>query len=141
MTRPTRLTVPEHNPVFGGNAGFEKARYSPAVAANGFLFISGQVGFALDGTMPDDLEQQADNAFLRLRELLRLHGLSFSDLVDLVTYHVDIQSRFDRFVTVKNRHIEQDFPAWTAVGVTALARPAMQIEIKATALFPSEAAR
>jgi enamine deaminase RidA (YjgF/YER057c/UK114 family) len=135
------LIVPDNNPVFGGNTSFENARYSAAVSANGLLFISGQVGFAPDGTMPDELEPQADNALRRVGEILRLNGLSFADLVELVTYHVDIKTQFQRFVPVKNKYITADFPAWTAIGVAALARPPMLIEIKATAVFPVGAAR
>lgn len=141
MGEISRLIVPENNPVFGGNKNFENARYSAAVAANGFLFISGQVGFAPDGNMPDTLEEQADNAFRRMGELLSLQGLSFSHLVEIVTYHVDIKTQFQRFVPVKNKFIAEDFPAWTAIGVAALARPPMLIEIKGTAVLVSGASR
>ena len=37
-------------------------------------------------------------------------------------------------VEIKAEYIKSDFPAWTAIGVTALAFPGQRLEIKATAL-------
>ena len=132
MTTISRLAIPEQNPVFGGNTGFNNSKYSPAVEAGGLLFISGQTGMELDGTWSADAERQIDLAFKRLGEILRLKDLDFTDLVEIETYHTDIPAHWQTFVAVKNRYIVQDFPAWTAVG-TQLVRPGMIVEIRAVA--------
>jgi enamine deaminase RidA (YjgF/YER057c/UK114 family) len=46
----------------GRQALYEKNRYSPAIASNGFLFVSGQVGSREDGSPEPDLEAQVRRA-------------------------------------------------------------------------------
>lgn len=43
------------------------------------------------------------------------------------------------FRAVKERFIKSDFPAWTILGVAALARPELVIEIKAVAAVRKQA--
>lgn len=130
----TRLVIPDQNPVFGGNAGFERSKYAAAIEAGGLLFISGQAGLSPDGTIPEgDIHKQCSNAFDRLAEILRLKGLDFTDLVEIETLHVDIATHWAAFVEVKNRYMTGEYPAWTALGVPALARAPMLIEIRAVA--------
>jgi enamine deaminase RidA (YjgF/YER057c/UK114 family) len=38
---------------------------------------------------------------------------------------------------VKDEFIPEDYPAWTVVGVTALALPELKVEIRATAVIGS----
>ncbi len=136
-----RLEIPSDTPYFGGNEMFERFKYAAAVEVGPVLYISGQVGVALDGTVPTDPELQFDLAFLRLGEILKLKGLDFGNLVDLVSYHVDIHAHMAKFVEVKDRYLVRDFPCWTTIGVAALARPAFLVELKATAAIrPSTAA-
>ena len=134
MSQIQRLRLAEDNPVFGGNKVFDLFRYSPAVRGAGLLFIAGQVGMRADGSIPETAAEQADFAFQRLGEILRNEGLGFGDLAELVTFHVDIGSQLTAFRDVKDRYVTQEFPAWTIVGVAALARPNLLIEIKAVAV-------
>lgn len=133
MSTIQRLRIAEPNPIFGSNRVFDLFKYSPAVRSGGLLFISGQIGMRPDGGIPDSAAEQADLAFHRLREILRMEGLGFADLVELVSYHVDIENQLTEFRAVKDRYIETDFPAWTILGVSALARPNLLVEIKAIA--------
>jgi len=127
------LTLPEGHPVFGSNKIFELFQYNPAVESNGLLFIAGQIGMRADGTIPEDVAEQCDLAFQRLGAILEARGLGFEDLVDLTSYHVDIDQHLTTFREVKERYVKQDFPAWTILGVAALARPILKIEVKAVA--------
>jgi enamine deaminase RidA (YjgF/YER057c/UK114 family) len=45
------------------------------------------------------------------------------------------------FSKVKSEFIQEDYPAWTAVGVTGLAMPQFLFEIKATAVIGSGASK
>ncbi|KJZ20314.1 RidA family protein [Loktanella sp. S4079] len=128
------LTIPEGNAMFDGyRAAFEKYGFSPAVKSGDFLFISGQVGARPDGTAPTDVGAQTELAILRIQELLRLAGLDLSDLVDVTSYHVDIENTLEEFMAVKQRFIKSPFPAWSIIGISGLSRPELKIEIKATA--------
>ena len=128
---------PDQGPFAGdGAAVFDKFGYAAAVKANGMLYVSGQIGLNPDGSLPDDDQTQFVNAFDRLDAILKTAGIGFTDVVDLVSYHVGIHEHFADFVAVKGRYIPEPFPAWTAIGVAALARPGLVIEIKAVALMP-----
>lgn len=128
-----RLRLPENDPTFGSNKVFDLFKYSPAVKANGLVFIAGQVGLRPDGTVPDSAEEQIRLAFLRLGAILQHEGLGFEDLVELVSYHVRIDEQLSIFREIKDEFIKSDFPAWTILGVASLARSNMLIEIKAVA--------
>ena len=60
-------------------------------------------------------------------------GLGFEDLVELVSYHVEVDTQLADFRAVKDRWITQDFPTWTILGVAALARSGLVVEIRAVA--------
>jgi hypothetical protein len=40
----------------------------------------------------------------------------------------------DRLMSVKDRYYKGEYPAWTGVGVTALAMPGLMVEIKCVAI-------
>lgn len=129
----TTITLPNPHPVFGSTEVFKTFNYAPAVAAGGLLFIAGQIGVRADGTVPDTAEEQIDLAFQRLGAVLQAAGLGFEDLVELVSYHVDVGQQLSSFRAIKDRYIQAEAPAWTILGVAALARPTLLVEIKAVA--------
>ncbi|MGM3276717.1 RidA family protein [Ralstonia sp. 24A2] len=130
----TTITLPNPHPVFGSTDVFKTFNYAPAVAAGGLLFIAGQIGMRADGTVPDTVEEQIDLAFQRLGAILQAAGLGFEDLVELVSYHVDVDQQLAAFRTIKDHYIQAEVPAWTILGVAALARPTLLVEIKAVAV-------
>ncbi|WP_055325651.1 RidA family protein [Ralstonia solanacearum] len=133
--QPSKTTIALSNPhpVFGSTEVFKTFNYAPAVAAGGLLFIAGQIGIRADGTVPETVEEQIDLAFRRLGAILQAAGLGFEDLVELVSYHVDVDKQLAAFREIKDRYIQADAPAWTILGVAALARPTLFVEIKAVA--------
>lgn len=133
MSNIQRLRLPENDPTFGSNKIFDLFKYSPAVRANGLVFIAGQVGIRPDGTIPETAEEQIRIAFNRLQAILEHEGLGFENLVELVSYHVRIDEQLTTFREVKDEFIKSDFPAWTILGVNSLARDTLLIEIKAIA--------
>lgn len=133
MTAISRLRLPDDDPTFGSNRIFDLFQYSPAVSANGMVFIAGQVGLHPDGSIPASAKEQAGLAFERIAAILRHLDLDFSDVVELVSYHVGISAQLSDFRAVKEHYIRADFPAWTILGVAELARPELLIEIKVVA--------
>ena len=133
MSKIERLRLPDDDPVFGGNRIFDLFQYSPAVTANGLVFIAGQIGVRADGSLPESAVEQADLAFQRIGAVLGHLGLDFTDAVELVSYHVDVGADLAGFRAVKEKYMRSDFPAWTILGVAALARPGLAVEIKMVA--------
>lgn len=134
MTTIQRLRIPEDDPTFGNTKIFDLFKYSPSVKANGFVFIAGQVGIRPDGTIPETAEEQIRMAFNRLAAILKHEGLTFNDVVEMVSYHIDIDSQLTTFREIKDEFMTKDFPAWTILGVQSLARDTLFIEIKVTAV-------
>ncbi|HAJ77189.1 MAG: RidA family protein [Gammaproteobacteria bacterium] len=99
------------------------------------LYISGQVGFA-GNQIPDDFSQQVENAFVNLRQQLEDAGAELSDIVKTNVYIVDLdREKVAAFSAVRARHFpQQDQPASTMVGVTALVFPGLAVEIEAVAV-------
>ena len=135
MTK-TVLQIPSDNPIFGtSHANYEAYGYSPAVRAGGLLFIAGEVGILPDGSIPASAAEQTEVALRRMTEVLRLAGLTPADLVEVVSYHVDLAGTIDEFLPVKARFSESPFPTWSIIGVQALALPDLKIEIRAVAAY------
>jgi enamine deaminase RidA (YjgF/YER057c/UK114 family) len=146
----------------GLEAVYSKWHYAPAVIANGMIHCSGIVGTSPDGddlsggdafdgartTLRDedapltalraveDPEHQFATAFEALGAILNGAGAGFGDLVELVSYHVDIRRHMETFMKVKDRYIGEPYPAWTAVGVGELVVPGGLVELRAVALAP-----
>ncbi|WP_186067213.1 RidA family protein [Burkholderia gladioli] len=116
----------------GRQALYERNRYSPAVRANGLLFVSGQVGSREDGSPEPELEAQVARAFENLNAILAAAGCNFDDVIDVTVFMVDPEANFERVWQVVPRYWgEAPHPSLTAVGVTWLY--GFQFEIKAVA--------
>lgn len=122
----------------GRQALYERNRYSPAIRANGLLFVSGQVGSREDGSPEPDLTAQVRRAFDNLNAVLQAAGCTFDDVIDVTVFMVDPESIFHTVWEVVPEYWgSAPHPTLTAVGVTWLY--GFQFEIKVIAKLPSEA--
>jgi enamine deaminase RidA (YjgF/YER057c/UK114 family) len=112
----------------------DKFHYAPAVKVDNTLYISGQLGRDENLQVIEGAEAQYTQAFENLKAVLTAAGTTLENVVDLVTYHTDMRDIM-RFMEVKNRYFTKDYPAWTAIGVSALAMPGLLAELKATAVL------
>lgn len=105
---------------------------APGHVANGFMFVSGQLGFNLDGSFPETPQEQAKNALEHLRLILAEANCDFSNIVSLETFHVGKCSEAMKwFIPLKQSYFSEPYPAWTAVSVASLAADDAVIEIAA----------
>ncbi|AZC36759.1 RidA family protein [Pseudomonas chlororaphis] len=123
----------------GRQALYQRNRYSPAIRANGFLFVSGQVGSNADGAPEPDLEAQVRLAFTNLNAILAAAGSSFDEVIDVTVFIVDPETRFETIWKVVPEFWGQaPHPTLTAVGVTWLY--GFDFEIKVIAKLPESTA-
>ena len=109
--------------------------YSQAVAAGGFVFLSGQIPLdATSGEMVggDDVEAQAKQVMRNLKAVLEAAGSSFAKVVKTTIYLTDLGD-FARVNQIYGSFFEgMDPPARATVQVAALPRGA-KVEIDAIA--------
>ncbi len=110
----------------------ERFNYSPGVIVGDTLYIAGQVGRDAELNVLEGAQAQYVQAFENVARVLSAAGANFENVVDMVTYHIDITD-IANFMTVKDRYFVNHVPAWTGIGVTALAMPGLLVEIKCVA--------
>lgn len=111
------------------------ANYSHAtgVPANArWLYLSGQVGIAPDGMIPDDVAAQAEICFQNILAILAQAAMAPADLVRITTYLTQVGDR-DRYMSVRDRYIATPPPGSTLLVIAALANPRYRIEIETVA--------
>ena len=126
----------EHIIPIGMEAVYDEIHYSPAVRVAQTIYISGQIGRDENLHVIADSEAQIVQAFENLKKVVESAGATMNDIVDLTTFHTDMRD-LALFMKVKDRYLTKDFPAWTAIGASALGGvPGLIVEIKAIAILP-----
>ena len=118
----------------------ERAGYAPAVKVGTTLYCAGQVGRTADLQVIEDPEQQFLAAWENLRQVLAAGGCSFEDVVEMTTYHIDMNQHMPLFRQVKDSLFPRNTCAWTCIGVSELAKPGLLVEIKCIAVQRSASA-
>ena len=107
--------------------------YTPGILASGrkFLVVSGQG----PRDVTADMETQMRQTFECIGEVLAAGGAKFENVVMVRSYFMNITRDLPIFRKVRREYLKQPYPASTAVGVTALAFPGLEIEIEAIAVL------
>ena len=112
---------------------FEKdIGYSRAVVCGPWIFVSGTTGFDYSTmTIPESVEEQADQCLRNIEAALREAGSALSDVVR-VTYVLPDGDEFPRCWPILRKYFGDVRPAAMMISA-GLADPRMKIEIEATA--------
>lgn len=103
-----------------------------APAGARWLYVSGQLGVAPDGTMPADFTGQADQAFRNVMAVLEDAEMGPHDLVRINAYLTDTAD-ITQYRVVRDRHLDGHPAASTMIVISALAAPQFRIEVEAVA--------
>ncbi len=110
--------------------------YAPAVRVNDTIYLSG-----IPSGPGSTIEEQTRNAFVNLERVLAACGATLDDVVELTTYHVapkDSKALGDELRQIMKAHGEafkNGYPAWTAVGASALLQNGAAFEVRAIAVI------
>jgi enamine deaminase RidA (YjgF/YER057c/UK114 family) len=116
---------------------YENFHFSQATRVGDMIWVSGQVGLDRDMRPGKGLTEQVRLAFTGLKTVLEAAGARLGDVVELVTFHIDLRGGAREFGAVKDEFFPNNYPSWTAVGVTQLAMPELLVEIRAVAVVGS----
>ncbi len=95
--------------------------------------ISGQVGVALDGTVPSTGEGQIAQALANLRAVLSAHGMTPQNIVKTTAFLTD-RGLLGSYRQARGAVFGEHAPASTLLFVTGLADPRWVVEIEAEAV-------
>jgi reactive intermediate/imine deaminase len=98
------------------------APYSHAVEVDGWLFITGQMPIAPDGSVPQGIEAQTAVVMENLKGVLQGVNADLSQVVSARVFLTDFDAHYERMNKVYASYWQGRFPARTCVGVTGLAR-------------------
>ena len=134
--------------VAGKPRGYAKA--TKAIGAKGFIWLSGVVGFdPQTGEIPEGMKEQAKLAMKNIKSRLEEYGVSLKNIVHLRQYFkgefpngILNDPNYPEYAVVIEEFWQENCPeflkdnnppALTAIGVTALARPQLLVEIDVVA--------
>ena len=120
--------------IFAANGPKPIAPYSPAVEANGFVFVSGQVGSdPATGKLAEGITAQTEQALKNVQSVLAAAGLEMADVAKATVFLADIKD-FAAMNEVYKTFFTGDCPARSAFQVGALPGGAsVEIEVIAAA--------
>lgn len=130
---PTR----EHFAPRGWEGSYHGLHYTPAVRVGDRVIVSGIP--AIEG---DTDEAKIRWAFQQLQAHLEKAGASMADVVELQSFHVardhdEFRRRVEPALKVHREFFKDHYPAWTAVGTTALLARGAAVEMRVVAMIGS----
>ena len=94
--------------------------YSQAIEANGFLFISGQLGVTPSGEFAGaDVKSQAQRSLQNLQAILSEAGLGFENVVKTTIFLADIAD-FAAVNEIYAKFFSEPYPARSTIAVKTL---------------------
>lgn len=132
---PTR----EHFAPDGWEQSYHGLHYSPVVRIGDRVIVSG-----IPAARGETEEEKIRWAFQQMQAHLKEAGATMADVVELQSFHVsanreEFLRRVDPVLKVHREFFKDHYPAWTAVGTTALFSEGAPMEIRAEAIVGSGA--
>ena len=129
--------VREHLAPQGWEGSYHRIHYTPVVKIGNRVIVSGIP--AIEGETEEDKIRWA---FQQLQAHLQTAGATLEDVVELHSFHVardhaEFRARIAPVLKVHAEFFRDRYPAWTAVGTTALFSDGAPMEIRAEAIIGS----
>ena len=109
--------------------------YSPGIRFGNLVFTSGQVGTDPAGRVPPDIREQTRNCLDNIQAVLETAGTNMAHALKATVFLTDMKD-FAAMNEVYRTAFPGDLPARSTVGVSALARPELKVEIEVVAAIP-----
>lgn len=122
----------------GWEASYHHVHYTPVVRVGDMLIVSG-----IPAAEGDTYEAKVRWMFEQLKAHLQTAGATLADVVELTSFHsgatdsTTFGKEFARFAPIHHEYFPSNYPAWSAVGTTALLQPGAPVELRALAIIGS----
>jgi len=125
-----------HTPVRASNLPVPVGPYSPGMAYQQLIFVSGQAGVdPTTGTLAADIESQTEQCLKNVQAILEAAGSGLPHVLRCGVFLVDMRE-FATMNAVYARMFGDHRPARTTVQVAALPGEGLRVEIDAIAYKP-----
>jgi enamine deaminase RidA (YjgF/YER057c/UK114 family) len=120
----------------GQDGAYDEYHYAPAVRVGDMVIVSG-----IPAGPGATYDERIKRMFERLKKTLEAAGATMADVVEIQTFHRDVtdtpsfQAEFTKFLAIHGEYFKNGFPAWTAVGTTALLAPDSPVEMRVLAVI------
>ena len=111
------------------------SHYCHVTKAGNLIWVSGTVGMAADGSVPEGVVEQFEVAIANMDACLKAVGAGAEHVVKVVVYLTDIHDR-RKINPIRQRYFGPHRPASTLVEVSALVSPELKVKIEAQAVLP-----
>ena len=115
------------------------SNYSQAVAVEAgarYLFVAGQVGARVDGSIPDEPREQHRLAWENVLAILKADGMDHRNIVDAHFYITDT-GQIALYREIRDAMLQGHKPAATLLVVAGLADPRLVMEVSVVAAAPA----
>ena len=97
---------------------YDDWHFSPAIEADGTVYLSGVTAARKDKPISIDPQEQFHDAFYKVGVYLDAAGLTYDDILEMTTFHIDLKAHIEVFSKVKDEYVKAPYPAWSAIGVS-----------------------
>lgn len=130
---PTR----EHLAPAGWEGSYHDFHYTPVLKIGNRVIVSG-----IPAAVGDTDEDKIRWMFAELKAHLETAGATMQDVVELTSFHVaadhaEFRKKLEPMIKVHREVFADHYPAWTAVGTTALYSSGAPVELRAEAIIGS----
>jgi enamine deaminase RidA (YjgF/YER057c/UK114 family) len=117
---------------------YDNYHFAPVMRVGDTVIVSG-----LPAAKGATYEDKVRNMFEALKRTLAAAGADLADVVEINTFHAQAKDtatfndEFSRFVKIHAEYFPDHYPAWTAVGTTALLAEGAVVEMRVLAVVGS----
>ena len=108
---------------------------SPGIRVGNMLYVSGHVGTDADGNVPEGCEAQSRQVMANIRGVVEAAGGRMEDVCKITCFLTNMDGYAD-YAKVRLETWPVNPPASSTVGVSALVRPELLVEVEAIVLMP-----
>lgn len=94
------------------------------------MYLSGIITARKNKLISQHPEEQFHDAFYKLGVYLETAGLTYENILEITTFHIDLKKHTGLFSKVKDRYIKALYPAWTTIGVSEFIPESALVEMR-----------
>lgn len=128
----------EHYAPAGWEGSYHRFHYTPTLKVGEMVIVSG-----IPAAVGDTYEAKVRWQFEQLKAHLQAAGATLADVVELTSFHVEprdtaaFKAEFAIYARIHHEYFPDHYPAWSAVGTTALLAEGAPVELRAVAIIGS----